>query len=280
MKTHFIGLKSLIDAAGGLQHFHPTLCAAIMVLSCIASVKLDIPPPTPPPIPTSLTLSQSTRHTLHHGPSPTLNKLGTSFLQPQNLPLLGSELLSTILSRRTASLLQILCNTGYLDLSASDFHYFCLQVRSTEYQLVTMPSSVPLTPLQEAIRLALLSFSFASTAPPKRLTSAYACCFASELGTALMDSLRSGCWGASGDYTNDLLLVWTLFTAVHASPGRKERTWLVIQLSKCLARGGYMDMESVREVLEGYFYLECVNGRTLKQVWDEYEMLSSSGALG
>ena len=95
-----------------------------------------------------------------------------------------------------------------------------------------------------------------------------------------MKSLRSGGWGDPGDYTHDRLLIWTLFTAVHASPGRKERTWLVIQLSKCVARGGIADAENLREILEGYFYLECVNGRTLKQVWAEYEMLISSGVLG
>ncbi len=242
-------------------------------MSLMAAALISELPPCAPVDVEDGTLSEQTVHFMEQSPDPILNKLGKAFLTPDLFDLLGQRLIQAVLNRRKYTLIQENCRAGYIVLPDDEFGYFCARLRTAEYDLASMREMCQKSPVKEVARIALLVFSFGAMMDTPMATSAYRFSFVTQLKDALMSTDMKGLLGQ-----HVVLLTWVLFLGAHASKSRKERSWYMMHLARALNADGMHceDIDDLRSLLEGFFYLDRSHGTSLKECWDETSLLKSS----
>ena len=142
---------------------------------------------------------------------------------------------------------------------------------AVEYDLLSLPfDEMPstLTPVQNAVRLTLFIFGFA-TYTRFEPSSAYTQAMVDQLKEALelIDSpalLRSD------------LLSWTGFFGAHISRHTKERKWFITRLARTTGQLNLKSAGDLEAVLERFFYLENFSRASLLEIWDEVTSVSQA----
>ena len=118
-----------------------------------------------------------------------------------------------------------------------------------------------LTPLQNAVRLVLFSFGFA-TYTKFEPWSAYIQAIVAQL----KESLEPAYLVALG--IPDLLL-WAQFFGASISRLTKERRWFITRLSQTVCQLELKCVDEMEKVLGRFFYLAAFSRRTLLEIWAE-----------
>ena len=186
------------------------------------------------------------------------------FFTPQNRRLLNPAILKAISSIRTyLRFRQISCG-GRIRTSPEEFEFFYMRHCAVEYDLLSLPfdgTLATLTPLQNAVRLTLFVFGFA-TYTRFEPSSAYTLAIVDQLKQEL-DRV-----GLATLWTSDLAL-WTLFFGAHISRHTKERAWFVTHLARNIGKLGLTSPDEMQEVLGRFFFLKIFTQASLLEIWDE-----------
>jgi hypothetical protein len=221
-------------------------------------------PPFRPPTLSIQRVSKSTRDAIDQCSDHVLNQMAIAFCTPENRKLLNPAIMKAIASIRTYIQFRRLSCTGAFRTSPQEFEFFYMRHSSVEYDLLSLPfdeTLSPLTPLQNAVRLTLFIFGFATYTRFEPLAAS-----THTIVVQLKESLELV--DLSILKTSDLLL-WPLFFGAHLSMRTKERPWFI----SCLARAVlYLDLTSaddMQNVLLRFFYLEGFSRESLLEIWNE-----------
>ena len=134
-----------------------------------------------------------------------------------------------------------------------------------EYDLLSLPFDPTLeealTPLQNAVRLTLFIFGFA-TYTRFEPSSAYTLAIVDQLKEALELVDTSTLWSSD-------LLLWTLFFGAHIARHTQERAWFVTHLAENTSQLDLGSVDAVQGVLETFFFLKPFSRASLLEIWDE-----------
>lgn len=215
----------------------------------------------------TLAITPATAEILESCPDPEIGRVGRAFISSENYEVLGSTFLELVLARRRMVLFEELHRLEILSPSPADLDWYENRRGSVEYDLMTKPAST-LTPEQDAIRLAMVSFTFSSILANQRATYAFSQVLTGQLKLCLDKTDIKNLWRP-----RTKLLMWIVLMGAHGSKNKPERPWYVLQLARCFGKLGIERIEDAKEVFVEYFYLERIHGRSLKELWDEADLL-------
>ena len=144
-------------------------------------------------------------------------------------------------------------------------------ISRADYHLLSLPMLTELTPLQNAVRLALLIADVASIIglPPMTLMSRT---MAAQLKRAMLELEFPSRWDSEPESIARMLF-WACFIGTHVSTGAKERPWFVLQLIGGMQRLKLRGKQDVLDVLTGFMYTERLFERVQSAVLEEIEEL-------
>lgn len=228
-------------------------------------------PPFRPPILSVRRVSKSTRDIIDQCPDYMLNQTATAFCTPKNRELLNPAIMKAVASIRTYLQFRRLSCTGAVQTSLEEFQFFYMRHCCVEYDLLSLPfneSPSIITPFQNAVRLTLFVFGFA-TYTKFDPASAYIQAIIAQLKESLeltdMTALPA----------SDLLL-WTQFFGAHISRQTKERSWFVNCLARNIRQLGLRSADDMQDALVRFFYLEGFSRQSLLEIWDEVRSLGQT----
>jgi hypothetical protein len=146
---------------------------------------------------------------------------------------------------------------------------------NVDHRLLSFPfdhytSSHPYSPIQEALRQALVTFSNAHYCVVQP-SSKIARCLIEDLKSSLEATDLSNSWGDAAPG-----LLWALFQGAHLTFGQRERPWFVAQatrVSKYLRLKNWMQ---VRSLLVRFYHVDRVFQESFRNIWEEILLLAES----
>ena len=190
--------------------------------------------------------------------------MAKGFFTPANHKLLNPAILKAISSIRLYLRFRQLSCGGRIRTSPEEFEYFYMRHCAVEYDILSLTfdeTLATLTPLQNAVRLTLFVFGFA-TYTRFEPSSAYILAIVDKLKRELDLVDLATLW------TSDLVL-WTLFFGAHISRHTKERAWFVTHLARNIGKLGLTSAFEVQEVLGRFFFLKIFTQASLLEIWNE-----------
>ena len=165
-------------------------------------------------------------------------------------------------------LLQELCTSQHLDHTREDYTYVYTKKVWIEFQLLSYPhvqseEEEPVTPAQEAVCLALYTFS-QPIVFVTRASAAFPQAMARQLITTVKKADFSNLWGPCLE-----LRLWVLFITAFLSQGEVHWIWLVAQISDLIDHLHIHTVEDMEEILMGFYYFPEYFGAALKNMWKD-----------
>jgi hypothetical protein len=263
-------------ACGAYHHVvsEPPSSAPMRYLMClrvvyVCSAMIRTRPPFRPPTLSICHVSKSTRDVIDHCPGQMLNRMATGFCTPANRKLLNPAIMKAIASIRTYLQFRGLSCTAAMRSTSQEFEFFYIKQCAVEYDLLSMPFDdglSPLTPLQNAVRLVLFIFGFA-TYTRFEPSAAYTQAIVAQLKESLEAVDLETLW------TSDLLL-WTFFFGAHISRQTRERPWFIACLVRSTRQLEIRSADEMQGMLLRFFYIGGFSRESLLEIWHE---VSSAG---
>lgn len=209
-------------------------------------------------------VSKFTRDALDRYPDYILRETATGFFTPENRKLLNPTIMNAVDSIRTYIRFRRLSCTDTIRNSHEEYEFFYMRQCCVEYDLLSMPfdKSLPaLTPLQNAVRLVLFVYGFATYAKFEP-SSAYIQAIVAQLKESIelvdLPALE----------IPDLLL-WTQFFGASISRLSKERSWFVTHLARTIHQLKLKSADDMEEILRRFFYMGVLSRPSLLEIWNE-----------
>jgi hypothetical protein len=250
---------------------HLTFLRVVHVCSAMTRTQ----PPLRPPTLSIRRVSKATRDVIGQCPDQMLNQTATGFCTPANRKLLNPAIMKAITSMRTYLQFRRLSCTAAIRTSSQEFEFFYMRHCAVEYDLLSMPfdeTPSSLTPLQNAVRLILFIFGFA-TYTKLEPSAAYTQAIMAQLKESLEAIDLSALW------TPDLLL-WTLFFGAHISRQTKERPWFITCLARSIRQLELRSADEMQRVLLRFFYIGGFSRESLLEIWHEVSSAGQAHAEG
>lgn len=191
------------------------------------------------------------------------------FLTPTLLDIVGPDLADIIPNQRHAIIYKQLCDAEMVLPDTEDVEFiYKLQV-SIDFELLNIPYEVKteLTPLQDAIRLALYSI----TQPILCIITpsfAFSQAMAKQLIAAIDKCSTADLYASHG---MSELFFWVLFVAAYVSRDQEEWPTLIAYIATTIEVLGIESAEQMEHLLYGFVYMRQFCGETLDTVWRDIE---------
>lgn len=182
----------------------------------------------------------------------TLSSAGSSFFKPQTADALGHQILEMVSKQRSFLELVERCFSGVLQPTCDEWRIIYARQMCVDYHLLLLPfgkTDGPLTPFQEAARLALYV-----SAQPIIHISKPSSTFARGMAAQLQDALVKVDMLAHCTPNREMVL-WMLLLGLYITICKKQRAWYSGRISEVLESLDLHTVDQVDEVLQGFYNL-------------------------
>lgn len=292
-EIHFSALRRMVDAIGGVRELAPYTMERVILIDIFSGVQRLSPPRfeltwDPGPLPSCI----DSKIRAFSADSFPVN-LGQTLLKSAQSNDFHPTILTTIADLIPLSQAHLLIwqESQYSDsplpscdnsnpstpplYNAEGMHILLRRRTALEHRLLSLQDVD--NSIQEAVRLALVLFVGMTFADPARRT------ITGKVRSKLQEKVMETDYQGELWWPQTCLLLWVCCVASLASEevgDTKSWEWFGRVAASCRAAEGLCNLESVKEVLSGFFWLEKTHGRALESLFERFDGWMTDGDGG